>query len=162
MKFHIFLLICLEHTELFLIPGFESVMGIFIVYSFPRSCPVRRRGGGGRRRRREKHWCEKYPSVASCTCPDQGLNPQPRHVLWPGIQCTTYWCTGWCSNQVSHPASTLSPTLNMASRYHHHHPPHCSRSTPSYVQSNFSPSTPIFHTKFWWHLGLFFWVTDIL
>ena len=28
---------------------------------------------------------EKHLLVASCTCPDQGLNPQPRHVPWPGM-----------------------------------------------------------------------------
>ena len=45
----------------------------------------------------EKHWLG-----ASCTHPDRGLNPQPIYVPWPGIKPTTFWCTGWHSNQMSH------------------------------------------------------------
>ena len=36
---------------------------------------------------REKHW--------SCMCPNQGLNPQPRHVPWPEIKLVTF-CFGRC------------------------------------------------------------------
>ena len=32
----------------------------------------------------------------------QGLNLQPRYVLWPGIETPNFWCTAWCPNQVSH------------------------------------------------------------
>ena len=42
---------------------------------------------------------EKYRSVASCMCPDWGLNLQPRHVPWPGIEPVTLWFAGW------HPAN---------------------------------------------------------
>ena len=41
-------------------------------------------------------------SSAFLICPDlQGLNPQPRHVPWLGITPPTFWCTGWCSKQLS-------------------------------------------------------------
>ena len=33
--------------------------------------------------------------------PDQGSNLQPRYMPWPGTETTTFWCTGWCSNQMS-------------------------------------------------------------
>ena len=29
---------------------------------------------------------KKHRSAASCLCPDQGTNLQPRHVPWPGIE----------------------------------------------------------------------------
>ena len=35
---------------------------------------------------RAKHWL-----IDSCTCPDQGLNPQPRWVPWLGIELTNFW-----------------------------------------------------------------------
>ena len=35
---------------------------------------------------------EKYQLAASSLCPNQGSNPQP------------FWCTGWCSSQLSHPS----------------------------------------------------------
>ena len=59
-----------------------------------------------REREREKHQCERETSMGfSHMCPDQGSNSQPRHVPWPGIECTTFWCTGrWCSNELSHAA----------------------------------------------------------
>ena len=41
--------------------------------------------GGGRER-------DKHRSMAS------HKHPQP------GIECTTFWCMGWCSNQLTHPA----------------------------------------------------------
>ena len=45
---------------------------------------------------------EKCCLVASHTCPHHTLNLQPRCVLWPGIKSPTFWCMGWCSNQMSH------------------------------------------------------------
>ena len=38
---------------------------------------------------REEHWL-----LASCMCPNWGINPQPRHVPWPGIKPMTFWFTG--------------------------------------------------------------------
>ena len=35
-------------------------------------------------------------------CPNRQLNPQPRHVFWPGIEPATFWCMGQCSNQPTH------------------------------------------------------------
>ena len=35
-------------------------------------------------------------------CSDWGVNLQPKHVPWPGIKPVTFWCTGRCSNQLSH------------------------------------------------------------
>ena len=45
--------------------------------------------------------------VASHACPDWGLNLQPRYVPWLGIEPATFWCMGWCSNQLSHPARVI-------------------------------------------------------
>ena len=37
---------------------------------------------------------EKHQLAASQTCPDRILNPQPRHVPWPGIELATFWFAG--------------------------------------------------------------------
>ena len=34
--------------------------------------------------------------------PHWGSNSQPKYVSWPGIKLTTFWCMGWCSNQLIH------------------------------------------------------------
>ena len=36
-------------------------------------------------------------------CPNWGLNLQPSHVPWPGMEPTTFWDMGRCFNQLSHP-----------------------------------------------------------
>ena len=37
--------------------------------------------------------------------PDRRLHQQPRYVPWPGIEPAAFFgCTGWCYNQLSHPA----------------------------------------------------------
>ena len=61
-----------------------------------------REGGREREREKERDVRDKHQSVASPKCPDQGSNLQPRYVLWPGIIPAIFWCTGQCSNQVSH------------------------------------------------------------
>ena len=43
----------------------------------------------------------KHQSVASCMVPDQGLNPQPKYMPWPGIQLETFWCMGQSPKQVT-------------------------------------------------------------
>ena len=43
----------------------------------------------GKEKEREKHRCEKHQSVVSCTCHNWELNPQPRQMLWPGIEPVT-------------------------------------------------------------------------
>ena len=48
----------------------------------------------GKKRERNVHVREKHQSVASCTRPDWGLNPHPRHVPWLGIKPTTFWFVG--------------------------------------------------------------------
>ena len=57
--------------------------------------------GEGREKERERNINvrEKYRSVSSHTCPNQGLNPQPRHVPWPGIDFLLW---GSMPNQWSH------------------------------------------------------------
>ena len=45
---------------------------------------------------------EKHQLVASLMCPDWGLNPQPRHVPWPGLKPMTFQFIGQCPNQLSH------------------------------------------------------------
>ena len=46
---------------------------------------------------KEKHWL-----VTSYKRPDWGWNPKPRYVPRLGIKPATFWCTGRCSNQLSH------------------------------------------------------------
>ena len=75
----------------------------------------RERGRSGRRERgteRGKHWCEKHWSVASCMCPDWGLNLQPRYVPWAGIEPVTFWCMGQHSNQLRHLARAYNLILD--------------------------------------------------
>ena len=49
----------------------------------------------GRVREREKNNVrEKLESAASCTHPNLGQNPQPRHVPWPGIEQVTFCFAG--------------------------------------------------------------------
>ena len=49
----------------------------------------REEGETGVERKREKH-----QSVASCTHPNWGQNPQPRYVTCLGIEPPTFLCTG--------------------------------------------------------------------
>ena len=51
-------------------------------------------GWAGRKRNidvREKHWLVDFHM-----CPKWGLNLQPTHVSWPGIEPVTFWFMGWC------------------------------------------------------------------
>ena len=54
--------------------------------------------GEGRQKEREREIDvrEKHRLVVSGTCPNQGLNLQPRHVPWPGIEPVTLRFVGWC------------------------------------------------------------------
>ena len=52
-----------------------------------------REKGGGREGEKEQ---EKHLLAASRMCPDWGLNPQPRHLPWPGIELATFHFVGWC------------------------------------------------------------------
>ena len=63
--------------------------------------------GGGARERETSIW-ERNINWLPPRRPDQGWNPQPRYVPWPRIELPTFWCTGWCSNQLSHPAEPPS------------------------------------------------------
>lgn len=47
----------------------------------------------------------------SCMCPNRVLNPQPRYISWQGIESANFWCTEWCSNQVSHMTRAASHFL---------------------------------------------------
>ena len=55
-----------------------------------------------RERKRNIDAREKYWLVASHMHPDRKLNPQHRHVPWPGTEPTTFQIMGRCSNQLSH------------------------------------------------------------
>ena len=57
----------------------------------------REREGG-----RENHQCEKHRSIASHMCCDRGLNLQPRHVSWQGLEPASLQFMGQCSHQLSH------------------------------------------------------------
>ena len=58
---------------------------------------------------REKHW-----SAASRVHTDQGSNLPPRYVPWPGTEAATYWCVGWRSSQLSHPARAEVVTFSLS------------------------------------------------
>ena len=38
-------------------------------------------------------------------------NAQPKYVPWLGIEPSTFWCLGRCSNQQSHPARATTPII---------------------------------------------------
>ena len=67
----------------------------------------------GERERKKKNTDvrDKHRSVASSTHPDRGLNPQPRHMPWPGITPATFWCTGQHCNKLSHPVRATDSTF---------------------------------------------------
>ena len=54
--------------------------------------------GGRREEKRERNIDVrgKHQLVASCTYPDWGPNPQPRHVPWLGMEPVTFCFVGWC------------------------------------------------------------------
>ena len=58
-------------------------------------CVLERKGG---ERKRERETLTGYSRM----CPNQGLNPQPRHVPWLGIEPATLCCTGQRSNLLGH------------------------------------------------------------
>ena len=50
---------------------------------------------------------EKRQSVVSCMHPDRGLNPQPRHVPWPGVRPVTFGFAGQCPTNGVTPGRAL-------------------------------------------------------
>ena len=83
------------------IPNFLSFFFSFFINPHPRTCLLifgeRVREGEGEKPMWDRNWL-----AASCTCPNQGMNPQPRHVPPLGIKPTIFQFTGWCSNHLSH------------------------------------------------------------
>ena len=76
---------------------------VIFFYPHPRTCLLILERGEGREKERERNLnvSERHRLAASQIRPDQGPNPQPRRVPWPGIGPKTFWCTGRCSHQVS-------------------------------------------------------------
>ena len=68
------------------------------IYSLSLEREEEREEGGREKKKRSSNVRDRHRSVASCTCPDQESNPQPRCVPWP------FGVWGQCSNQLSHPA----------------------------------------------------------
>ena len=70
----------------------------------------REKKGGERERDRERNINVRNIDwlVAPHTYPNMGLHPQPRYVPWVGTKPTTFWCTKWCYNPLSHPAKADS------------------------------------------------------
>ena len=67
-----------------------------------------RKGG----KKGEKYWCEKETSIDFLSyVPRLGLNPQPRHVPWLGIQPMTFWSAGPHSNQLRHTGRAQKSTF---------------------------------------------------
>ena len=62
-------------------------------------------GGGERDRNIDVR--EKHRSVGSCMCLGQVLHQHPRYVPWLGIEPTTFWCAGRCSDQSSHQSGAV-------------------------------------------------------
>ena len=56
----------------------------------------------------EEHWCE----IETFMCPDQGPNPQARHVPQPGTEPRTFAFTRGRSHQPSHISQGESPPFN--------------------------------------------------
>ena len=54
---------------------------------------------------RERKEGRERETLVSCLLMhlEWGLNLQPRYVPQPGIKPANFWCTGQCSNQLSHP-----------------------------------------------------------
>ena len=73
----------------------------FFIYFFNPQPKILVRKG---ERERETSMREKHQSVISRTYPNWGSNLQPKYVPWPGIKPVTFWCMGWCSNQLGHQA----------------------------------------------------------
>ena len=68
----------------------------FFFYPYQRTCLEKEKG-----RERETLMWEKHQLVVSHTCPNQGMNPQPRYVPWLGFEPVTLWFMGRCSNQAT-------------------------------------------------------------
>ena len=68
---------------------------MFLLFVFLRFYLFFRGKGEEKERERNIDGRKKHPSVASCLCPNGGLNPQPRHVLWLGIEPVTFRFVGW-------------------------------------------------------------------
>ena len=64
--------------------------------------------GDGREKERERYINvrEKHRLVISCTHPDQGPNPQPRHVPWLGFKLVTFHVAGWHPLSHTHQSHT--------------------------------------------------------
>lgn len=51
-------------------------------------------------------------TIASCMCPDQDPNQQPRQMPWPKIKPATFQIMVQCSKQLDHSCQGQSPFLN--------------------------------------------------
>ena len=55
------------------------------------------RGEGREKEKGKKHPCVRETSIGCLLhTPNWGPGPQPRHVLWPGIELATLWLEGRC------------------------------------------------------------------
>ena len=88
-----------------------SVCFLKYAYCFLRARERRR----GEEREREKERVRERERLIGCIhmCPDWGSNPQPRYMPWLGIKSTTFWCIGWCSNQLSHTNQAFQSVFNL-------------------------------------------------
>ena len=78
----------------------------FFLYPHPRICfllIIEKKKGREGGREREKHQYERETSL-SCLpyTPQPGVKAQPRYVSWLRIEPVTFWCLGWCSNQLNY------------------------------------------------------------
>ena len=70
--------------------------------------------GERRKKEGEKHQCVRKTSIM----PQLGTGPQPRHVLWPGIELATFCFIGWHSTNWATPArAAISFFTRMETNY---------------------------------------------
>ena len=80
----------------------RNVLCPFVFKSSPEGM-FREEGGERQRGKGTLMWERNINQlIAFHSPPDQGWNPQPRYAPWPGIKPANFWCTGRCSNQLSH------------------------------------------------------------
>ena len=81
-----------EHSIVQILYTLSFQSTVFICFNFLFIYLLER--GDEREKERETQMWEKNGSVASHMCPNQGPNPQARHIPWLGMEPTTFHFTG--------------------------------------------------------------------
>ena len=107
---YIFVLFChLLFNFIFYIFWQTFKMYLFI-YLHPRTHLLTLEGKRGRET--GQHWCDRKTLMAACCMhPNQGPNPQPRHVPWPGVEPVTFHLAKQCPTK-PHQSEPCALTLD--------------------------------------------------